>query len=93
MKSRRQLTGYTARMQIKADIDSTNVLHLLTTEDGGISIDGVNGKISLYISDTDSTAFTFNDAVYSLELIDTGDTGDVRRLVYGEVETFNEVTT
>ena len=86
------LTGYKARMQIRTDEDSVTILHEMTTENGGIAIDEPNGKISLFISDSASAAFDWDEAVYGLELIDDADTGDVRRLVYGEIEAFNEVT-
>ncbi len=88
----KDITGYTARMQIRADVDGTIILHELTTSNGGISVGGADGKVSLLILDTASTAFTWNDAVYDLELIDTPGTGDVRRLLYGDVEAFNEAT-
>lgn len=63
------LTGYTARMQLREKIDSTTVIHELTTENGGITIDDVNYTITLTISATDTAAFTFGSVVYSLELI------------------------
>lgn len=88
----KNLTGYTGRMQIRSDIDSTEILHELTTENGGIILDEPNGKITLFISDSDSTAFVWNDGVYGLEMIDTADTEDVRRLIYGDIECFDEVT-
>ena len=88
----KDLTGWTARMQLRLDIDDTEILHELTTENGGILIDGANGKISLFISDTDSTAFDWEEAVYGLELIDTQNTNDVRRLTYGVLSAFDEVT-
>lgn len=44
------LTGYTARMQIRSTIASTGTpLVDISTEDGTISIDGLNGKIELNI--------------------------------------------
>jgi len=88
----KDLTGYTARMQIRPDIDSETILHEMTTENGGIAITELEGKISLFISDTDSTAFDWEEGVYGLELIDTAGSNDVRRLVRGEVATFDEVT-
>jgi hypothetical protein len=88
----KDLTGYTARMQIRSNIDDTTILHEMTTEDGGVILGGVLGTIDLYISDTDTSAFTWAEAVYDLELIDAGNTGFVRRFVYGDVETTDEVT-
>jgi len=88
----KNLTDYTARMQIRPDIDSDIIFHELTTENGGISIDPLEGRISLFISDTDSTDFDWEDGVYGLELIDAGDTNDVRRLTRGFVTAFDETT-
>jgi len=88
----KDLTGYTARMQMRPDVDSEIILHEMTTEDGGIEIDGVNGKINLFIGDDTSTAFDWNEAVYGLELIDSGGSDDVRRLTYGNIEAFDETT-
>lgn len=88
----KDLTGYTGRMQIRPDVDSPTIYHEMTTANGGISIDGPNGKISLFISDTDSTGFDWDDAVYGLELIDSAGNSDVRRLVFGDVTAFDEVT-
>lgn len=86
------LTGYTARMQLRSSIESETILHSMTTENGGISITALEGKIELTISAPDSTLFDFEEAVYDLELIDTGGSGDVRRLVEGDVALFDEVT-
>lgn len=66
------LTGVTARMQIRETIDSTTVIHELTSENGGITIDALNSTITLTISATDTAAFSFTKAVYSLELISAG---------------------
>jgi hypothetical protein len=61
--------NYTARMQIREKLNSSTILHSLTTENNGIIIDNTLKTITLYISPTDTTAFTFNSAVYSLELV------------------------
>lgn len=63
------LTGYTARLQLRAKLEDTTLLHEMTTEDGGIVIDAINNTITLVISATDTALFTFSSAVYSLELI------------------------
>lgn len=63
------LAGYTARMQIRAKLDDTTVIKELTTENGGIVIDNTTKTITLTISATDTAAFTFGTAVYSLELV------------------------
>lgn len=83
------LTGYTARMQIRPDIDSTEILLELTSGDG-ITIDGPAGQITLHLTDTETAALDWCEGVYDLELIAPG--GDVQRLLKGPVEVDPEVT-
>jgi hypothetical protein len=63
------LSGFTGRMQIRSKLEDTTVIKELTTENGGIVIDNVSKTISLNISATDTAAFSFQTAVYSLELV------------------------
>lgn len=63
------LAGYTARMQIRAKIDSPDVLLELTTENGGISIDTVLNTITIVAQPSLTTQLNFSQAVYSLELV------------------------
>jgi hypothetical protein len=84
------LTGYTARMQIREKLDATAVLKELTTANGGITLGTTNGEINLYISAVDTTAFTWSAGVYDLEMIAPG--GDVKRLIEGSVVVLKEVT-
>lgn len=85
------LTGYTARMQIREKLDSTTFIKEFTTDVGeGIEIDTANFKISITISATDTAAFTFSSAVYSLELVSS--TGIVSPLLNGNLTLVKEVT-
>jgi len=84
------LTGCTARMQIRAEITNDTVLHELTTENGGITLGGVAGTITLVIEPTDTAAFTWEEGVFDLEIIFSPT--EVRRLVYGPVTVSPEVT-
>lgn len=84
------LSGYTARMQIRAGYDATTVIHNLTTENSGIVLGGALGTIGLYISATDTAGFTFSAAVYDLEL--EASNGIVTRLLRGIVDLSLEVT-
>jgi len=86
------LTGYTARMHIRDSVDDAATLLELTTENSRIVLDGSAGTIQLSISATDTAAISFTQGVYDLELVDTGDTGEVTRLTYGGVEVRPEVT-
>lgn len=85
------VTGYTARMQIRRSVRSSEVLFELSSAAGeGITLGTVNGVIDLRISAEDSSAFTFRSGVYDLEL--TPPDGEVVRLIQGGVTVSPEVT-
>lgn len=84
------LTGYTARMQIRKKKSSTDFEHEATTENDGITLGGSAGTVEVVISAADTADFEFTRAVYDLELVD-GD-GIVTRLVEGDVSVSKEVT-
>ncbi|MEG2265730.1 MAG: hypothetical protein RSA84_09370 [Acinetobacter sp.] len=84
------LTGYTARMHIRTEIDSDIVLHELTTENDGIQINPLLGEISIHIPHGITSAFNFETAVYDLELVDPTD--EVIRFIEGDVLLSREVT-
>lgn len=63
------LAGFTARMQIRQKLEDTTVIKELTTENSGVVINNTTKTISLNISATDTAAFSFQTAVYSLELV------------------------
>jgi hypothetical protein len=83
------LTGYTARLQIRECLESESPFVTLTTENGGIALGGSAGTITLAISATLTAAITQSSGVYDLELI-TGST--VTRLLKGDVTISKEVT-
>jgi hypothetical protein len=85
------LTGYTARMQIKAKLtDTVNILSLTTDVNGGITIDNVAKTITLTITAVQTAALTFKTAVYSLEMVSSG--GVVTELMSGKIAIEKEVT-
>jgi hypothetical protein len=84
------LTGYTARMQARTDVDTPAFLFELTTENGGITLGGALGTIALYLSDTATSALSFDAGVFDLELKAPG--GDVTRFLAGTVTLSPEVT-
>ncbi len=83
------LTGYSARMQVRETIEAVTPVYSLTTGDG-ITIDGPAGQLTIVIADETSSAWTWRYGVYDLELESAG--GEVERLLYGEVEVDQEVT-
>lgn len=84
------LTGCTARMHVRSEVKSPNVLLDLTTANGGITLGGAAGTVDLYLSDDQTTAITWTSGVYDLEVEFAN--GDVRRLLYGSVSVSPEVT-
>lgn len=84
------LTGFTARMQIRAKVDSDTIIHELTTENGGIVLNNVDKTIKLWISAGVTQTFTFQQAVYSLEMISSG--GIVTQYAAGTISLIKEVT-
>ncbi len=83
------LTGYTARMQLRAKLTSPDVLLELTTENGGIEIDQVASTIKIVASATQTQALTFSSCVYSLEMVKSG---TVSQIISGSISLDKEVT-
>jgi len=84
------LTGYTARMQIRGKRTSTSATMSLTTENGGITLGDSAGTIDLYISAIDSATLEVGTYVYDLELISPSN--NVTRLLMGNFVVRGEVT-
>ena len=85
------LTGCTARMQVRARVDSPTALLDLTTENGGIVLGGVLGTIEFCkLSATASAAIGWKSGVYDLEIVFPG--GTVLRKMAGSVAISPEVT-
>lgn len=86
----RDLTGYTARLQARSSIAETGTLVELTTENGGIEIFPVDGRIRVKMSAAETSALNWPPAqfapgvgVYQLELEDAD--GFVTRLLKGKI--------
>lgn len=84
------LSGYTARMQIRNKLSDTSFLLELTTENGRIILNNTLKTITLYVSATDTAAITWTSGIYSLELVSS--TGIVTTLMNGNVLVKQEVT-
>lgn len=84
------LTGYTARMQLREKLDSTTVLAEYTTENGKLLIDIATSKITIVVDAATTAGYTFNSAVYSLELVSSG--SQVTQLMVGTITLVKEVT-
>lgn len=84
------LTGYTARMQMRASQDEATPFVTLTTENGGIALGGEAGTITLTITAAATSAITATGGVYDLELVSGA--GVVTRLLEGGILISKEVT-
>lgn len=85
------LAGFTARMHVRGKIEDPDPpLLSMTTENGKIEIDPVEGKITLVLEPEDTTGVSWRTGVYDLELIDSA--GFVSRILYGSVTISPEVT-
>lgn len=83
------LSGYTARMQVRRTVESSSAMLTLTTENGGISIDGPDGAVTVSITNVQTSSLG-SSGVYDIEIIDNS--GNVSRLVQGEFKLSFEVT-
>ena len=84
------LLSYSARMQIRPSLDSTEVIYSGTTDNGSIVLDNVYKTITITVPATSTTNFTFTTAVYSMELYDN--TGVVIPFLTGNMTLVPEVT-
>ena len=87
------LTGYTARMQVRAQAAAkTTVLDLDSAALGGLTITAATGTIVLEVSATDMAAITLTSGVYDLELVPPTGEADVFTLLEGKWTMDREVT-
>jgi hypothetical protein len=84
----KDLTGYTAMMQIRQTVDSEDDEITLTDEDG-ITITGEEGRVDVVIQADETAAMDFESGVYDLFLM--GD-GVSTRLLKGKVAIDKAVT-
>ena len=95
------LTGYSARMQIRPTVESSEIICNLNSTNfdacgTGIHLSGSNnitplqsGSIGIYISAASSSFFNFGEAYYDLEMVNGC---DVYRLLEGKVKLSKNVT-
>lgn len=84
------LTGYTARMQLRTAPNATTAVLEATTENGRIALGGVAGTVTLNLSATVTAAIPANQYAYDLELV--SGSGQVTRLLEGFATVDAEVT-
>lgn len=84
------LTGYSARMQVRANVTATTTVIELTTANSRIALGGVAGTVTLTVSAADTAAVPAGRYVYDLELV--SGSGVVNRLIMGNFVVRAEVT-
>ena len=84
------LTGFTARMQLRAELAAPAVLVALTSANARITITPLDGRLDLVLSATDTAALDFDRAVYDLEIEGAG--GEVTRVLTGVATLSKQVT-
>lgn len=82
------LSGYSARMQVRSKVTSEDVLLELTTENGGITLGGGQGTITLHFTEANTSPMP-KGGVYDLELIIDG---KPFRFIQGNISLSKQVT-
>lgn len=84
------LTGYSARMQVRQRYVSTSTVLSLTSPSSGITLGTTNGQIQIVVSASTMAGIAAGDYRYDLELI--SGSGIVTRLLMGSFTVRAEVT-
>lgn len=84
------VSGYTARMQVRRTYDAPTALLDLTSENGAITLGGVSGTVNVSASPNLTRELPPKGGVYDLELVNPA--GVVTRLIRGAVSVSPEVT-
>lgn len=79
------LSGYTGALKVyKTGANEEETLLELTTENGGIEIEGAKGELALFIAAEDTEALEWTSGTYEL-LIKAPEEGDTYPLLWGAV--------
>lgn len=84
------ITGFTARMQIREKWHSLDFIEELTTENGGIVLTVEDASIEITLLPAVTALYTFRQAVYDIEMIDPN--GSITRIIEGTITLSKEVT-
>lgn len=84
------LTGWSAKMQVRERVRDSDVVLECSTANGRIVLGGSAGTITIVAQDEVTTLLSDMRGVYDLELTSPG--GEVTRLLRGSAEIIGEVT-
>jgi len=87
--SPKNLSGYSAKYQLRERPGSPVILALTSSPAAGISINTSTAEITISISATQSAAFNFNKAKCSLQLISGA--GVIQTLFMGDQEIYSRI--
>ncbi len=76
----KNLTDYTAKLVAKTTPGGTTLL-TLDTDNGGITLGGINGTVDFFMSDEDTAAITWKSSYYVFSLIDSS--GNLDYILHG----------
>lgn len=83
------LSGYTAKMQVRKSVTSEEVLLTLSTANNTIKLSH-KGQIEIYMSASATSSIAWTKGKYDLEI--TSPDGVVKRLIYGVITVSPEIT-
>jgi hypothetical protein len=84
------LTGFTGDMQVRRTVNDTTALLTMTTENGGITLGGVAGTVTLTFDADGTRALVVNTGVYDVFLTSPG--GVITKFIKGTI-TFDAAVT
>lgn len=84
------LTGWTARAQVRAEVEAATVVVDLTMANGGVVLGGPAGTITLVKSAAETAALPAGFGVWDLEVVEPD--GEVSVLLQGQASILPEVT-
>ena len=84
------LTGCSAEMHIRDNVDSETILLTLSTANGRLVLGGIAGTIAPIIQSADTSLITWSKGVYDVRI--TFPSGNVEYLVGGPVAAIKKVT-
>lgn len=84
------IQGYVGRMHIRDYVDSSVIVKTLTTENGGLAINGTLGRVDLFLKPSETDDLGAKDYVYDIEL--ESEEGDVTKIVSGKLTVRAEIT-
>jgi hypothetical protein len=81
----------TAKLQLRSNPDDLNAVLTLTTENGGITITALQGRIDVHATSTQTTSIIAGGYYYDIEITDPA-TSVVTRLAQGQAYVSAQVT-